>query len=86
MPRVVSGFHSHQFLSYKFNFEKLAIFIFACGDKFYLPRDQLVFLNGEISLDAPPTSLVLQLFRCTWNPHTFLVTLCSFLYVEESRR
>jgi hypothetical protein len=47
------------------------IFIFACGDKFFLPGDLLVFLSSEISLDAPLPSLVPLLLGRTWN----LVTL-----------
>jgi hypothetical protein len=43
------------------------IFIFACGDKFYLPRDLLVFLSSEISPDAPlPAQLPLLLAR-VWD-------------------
>jgi hypothetical protein len=45
------------------------IFIFACGDKFYLPGDLLVFLSSEISLDAPLPSLVPLLLGRTWNRH-----------------
>ena len=47
------------------------IFIFPRGDKFYFPRDTLVFLSGEISHDAPSPSLVAPLLCRTWNSSHF---------------